>query len=682
MIEPVRDRHAPISPQLALRVAIMGGIAFALFAIIFFRLWYLQVLSGDQYLKQANDNRVRLQRVQAPRGAIVDRNGRVLVENRPATVVTLDPTKLPASERIAAAEWGQRVTTRSKRPKGRRGPMVAIPAPTTPALAAELRRLGSVLGMGAGSIQAEIIRQLAILSYAEVKVRVDVDAARRDYLLERKSQFPALDVQQLYLRRYPFATLAAQVLGNVGEVSGPELKLRRFRGVTQGTVVGQGGVEWTYDRYLRGIDGSSRITVDALGNPKGETAAQPPIPGKQVQLTIDSGLQQKGQSAMAGMIASGPGTAGAFVAMDPRDGQVLALGSFPTFDPSILTHPISSQKRYEQLLGAAAGSPQVDRAIQGLYPTGSTFKPITSFAALGSGVLSPGDVIDDSGCVQVGDAQRCNARHASNGPVDLVRALQVSSDVFFYTMGMRLNPVAGQPLQRWAHRLGLGQPTGIDLPGESGGLVPDRAWRAAIGRAELRYEKKHHTKCCTLSDMRPWTFGDEVNLAVGQGDLQATPMQMATAYAAIENGGKIVRPHLGLRVLDSSGRLLETIQPPPSHRIALDPTALGLIREGLHLAASTPSGTSGPVFKGWNQFRYPVFGKTGTAQHILASGQESDQSWYVAYVPDSRRPIVIATTIENGGFGADAAAPVTCRMLAWWYHEPKASCAAGGSATF
>jgi penicillin-binding protein 2 len=682
MIEPIGERHAPISPQLALRVAIMGGLAFALFAIVFFRLWFLQVLSGDQYLKQANNNRVRLQRVQAPRGAIVDRNGRVLVENRPATVVTLDPTRLPPAERTAAAEWGQQVTARSKRPKGRRGPQVPIPSPATPALAAELQRLGTVLGLRASTIQAEIIRQLSILSYAKVKVRVDVDAARRDYLLERKRQFPALDVEQLYLRRYPLGTLAAQVLGNVGEISGPELKLKRFRGVTQGTVVGQGGVEWTYDRYLRGIDGSSRITVDALGNPKGETAARTPIPGKQVQLTIDAGLQEKGQAAMEGMIAHGPGTAGAFVAMDPRNGQVLAIGSFPTFDPSILTHPISSQKRYEQLLGAAAGSPQVNRAIQGLYPTGSTFKPITAFASLSAGVLSPSTVIYDKGCVQIGDAQRCNALHQANGPVDLVRALQVSSDVFFYTMGKYLNPVAGQPLQRWAHRLGLGQPTGIDLPSESPGLVPDRAWRAAIGRAEVAYEKKHHVACCTLSDKRPWTFGDEVNLAVGQGDLQATPLQMATAYAAIENGGKIVKPHLGLRVLDSSGRLLQSIQPPASHRISLDPTALGLIRDGLHLAASAKGGTSAPVFTGWNQSLYPVFGKTGTAQRYKPDGTESDQSWYVAYVPDPSRPIVIATTIENGGFGADAAAPVTCRMLALWYHQRKAACAAGGSATF
>ncbi|HET8537235.1 MAG TPA: penicillin-binding transpeptidase domain-containing protein, partial [Solirubrobacteraceae bacterium] len=412
MIEPVGERHAPISPQLALRVAIMGGIAFALFAIVFFRLWYLQVLSGDQYLKEANDNRVRLQRVQAPRGAIVDRNGQVLVANRPATVVTLDPTKLPQAERTAAAEWGQQVTQRSKRPKGKRGPQIPIPTPATPALAAELQRLGSVLGIRASTIQGEIIRQLAILSYAKVKVQVDVDAARRDFLLERKRQFPALDVEQLYLRRYPMGTLAAQVLGNVGEINANQLKMHRFRGVTQGTVIGQGGVEWTFDRYLRGIDGSSRITVDALGNPKGETAAQPPVPGKQVQLTIDAGLQQKGQTAMENMIAGGPGTAGAFVAMDPRNGQVLAMGSFPTFNPAILTHPISSQKRYEQLLGAAAGSPQVNRAIQGLYPTGSTFKPITAFAALATGVITPSTTIDDQGCIQVGDAKRCNALQA------------------------------------------------------------------------------------------------------------------------------------------------------------------------------------------------------------------------------------------------------------------------------
>jgi penicillin-binding protein 2 len=681
MIEPVPDRRVPISPQLALRVAIFGGIAFALFAIVFFRLWYLQVLSGDQYLQQANSNRVRLQRVSAPRGAIVDRNGQVLVENRPATVVTLDPTTLPAAERAAAATWGQQVTARLHRPKHARGPQIPIPAPVTPQLGQELQRLGRVLGVRASMLQAEIIRQLAILSYAKIKLQVDVDASRRNYLLERRRSFPGIDVEQLFLRRYPQGDLAAQLVGNVGEISSSELTMKRFGGVTAGTVIGQGGVEWAYDRYLRGLDGSSRITVDALGNPKGETAARAPIPGKQVQLTIDAGLQKEGQAAMAHVIATGPGTAGAFVALDPRDGQVLAMGSAPTFDPSILTHPIATQARYNQLLGAAAGSPQVNRAIQGLYPTGSAFKPITAFAALSAGVLSTSETIDDQGCVQIGDLKRCNAKQTSYGQVNLVRALQVSSDVFFYTMGQRLNPVAGQPLQRWAHRLGLGHPTGIDLPGEQSGLVPDRAWRAAIGRKEARWERTHHVPCCTFSDKRPWTFGDEVNLAVGQGDLQATPLQMATAYAAIENGGKIVRPHLGLRVLDSSGRLLQAIQPPASHRVSLDPTALFAIRDGLHLAASAKGGTSVDVFNGWNQARYPVYGKTGTAQRFKPGGTESDQSWYVCYVPNGSRPIVIAVTVENGGFGADAAAPIARLMLSQWYHQKKVF-VAGASTTF
>jgi penicillin-binding protein 2 len=678
MIEPAQDRRAPITPQLALRVAVLGGVAFVLFGIIFFRLWYLQVLSGDQYLQQARDNRVREVRVQAPRGDIVDRNGQILVENRVATVVALDPESLPAAERNAAATWGQDVTARSKRPKGHKGEPTPIPRPATPQLAKRFRRLARVLVMSPRTIQERVIRSLALVPYANITVKVDVDVPQRNYLAERSDQFPGVDVEQRYLRRYPRHSLAAQLVGSVGEIDRHELKLKRFNGVTQGTVVGQGGIERAYDQYLRGVDGSTKITVDALGRPKRTTAGHRPVPGRQLQTSLDLGLQEAGQKYLGKAIAEGPGSAGAFVALDPRDGKVLAMGSEPSFDPSILSRPIS-QATSERLFGDKGGAPVFNRAIGGSYPTGSTFKPITALAAMSTGVVRPDDVIDDSGCIKIGANQeeRCNAGKVALGPVNMRTALAKSSDVYFYTMGVYLNPKAGQPLQRWARRLGLGHTTGIDVPGEFGGLIPDAQWRRDIAEKERRCRAKKHISLtalpavaaaggCGISDMRPWTVGDEVGLAIGQGDLQASPLQMAVAYSSIENGGRVVRPHLGVAVEDSGGRLLQRIEPGASRRVKFDPTALAAVRDGLHMATSTPGGTSADVFKGWPQSRYPVFGKTGTAQR---PGRPNDQSWYICYVPDPARPIAVAVTVEDGGFGADAAAPVARAILSQWYGQ-------------
>jgi penicillin-binding protein 2 len=667
-------RVPPITPQLALRVAMLGVIAFALFGIVFFRLWYLQVLSGDQYLRQARDNRVRELSIQAPRGAVLDRNGDPLVENRVATVVKLDPERLPTAERDAAARWGQQMTARSRRPKGEKGPLIPIPRAASPGLVVRFKRLGRALNVSPRTIQERVVRSLTLVPYASVTIKTDVPATLRNYLLERSKLFPGVDVQKVYLRRYPNRDLGAQLEGTVGEISPTELKVPRFRGVRQGTIVGKEGIERAYDRYLRGVDGAQRITVDALGRPKGPTKQRDPVPGRALRTSLDLDLQRTGEAVLARTIATGPGTAGAFVALDPRNGEVLAMGSNPSYDPDVLSRPIT-QKRLEQLFGPEAGSPRFNRAIGGLYPTGSTFKPITAFAALNQGVITPSTPINDSGCIKIGAAEQefCNAGKAVNGSVSLPRAIQVSSDVFFYTLGRDLNPLSGQPLQRMAHRLGLGETTGIDLPGEAAGTVPDKRWRAEIGDRERRCRKRKHIPVtalvgCGISDMRPWTVGDNVNLAVGQGDLQASPLQMAVAYAAIENGGRVVRPHLGVAVEDNStGREIQKIDPGTARRVKMDPGARAAILQGLHAATSADGGTSADVFKGWNQSAFPVYGKTGTAQR----NGRNDQSWYVCFVPNKSRPIAIAVTVEDGGFGAEAAAPIARVLLAQWFGQKK-----------
>jgi len=623
MLQLQDHRRPPITPQLALRVAVLAGVALAMFGIVFFRLWYLQVLSGDKYLTAANDNRVRDIVVPAPRGDVIDRNGTVLVDNRISIAVQIEPQKLP---------------------------------PPGPRRAGLYRRLGRVIGLSPARVAREVVQQRKVLPYATITVKQDVSPAVRDYVLERQNQFPGVVVQKVFLRHYPHKELGAQLFGTVGEISPKELKLSRFRGVHQGTVVGQGGLEWTYDRWLRGVPGATRVQVDALGRPKGELAIQEPKQGKQLKLSVDFDLERAGQQAMseaAGIpITNGEqNRGGAFVALDPRNGQVLAMGSYPSFDPNVFAKPLK-ESTFKKLNSVETGAPLVDRVIDGLYPTGSTMKPITSVAALQSGVITPDTPINDPGSVQIGNIVFHNAGDTGHGTVSLPSALQVSSDVFFYIMGARLNSVPGQPLQKWARRLGLGRPTGIDLPGETDGLVPNPAWRDRL------YRRK-------LTD-RPWSIGDNVNFAVGQGDLQATPLQMAVAYSAIANGGRVVTPHIGLRIEDAAGRLLQEVDPPPNRRVKIEEYNRQAILNGLELAAGTPPGTSADVFAG---FPYRVMGKTGTAERP----GWGDQSWYVAYAPAAggKGPIVVAVTVEQGGWGASAAAPATRLILSQWFNVSK-----------
>jgi penicillin-binding protein 2 len=705
------DRRPPTTPQMALRVATLGFIALALFAIVFFRLWYLQVLAGDKYLAQANENRVRDRPIAAPRGDIVDRNGAPIVDSRLANVVQLSPSSLPVAERSAAATWGQHATQLAKRwvvthdAKWRARHKAAVPPlPPYPAIPVSLTQrfvaIGHVLHMRPITIQQRVVRSLATLPYAAVTLRIDVPRALLDFLEERKPQYPGIVPDTLFLRSYPEHELAAQLLGNVGQVSPGQLKEARFRGVHQGTIVGKSGIELAYDRYLRGRDGARVLQVDALGNFSRELVRQRrnPMPGRTVKLSLDLGLQRAGQAALAHGIlqanANGnPARAGGFVAMNPADGEVLAMGSAPSFDPSIFTKPIS-QKHFAELNSEASGAPLLNRAMQGEYPTGSTFKPFTALAALGTGRFTPAFSVADSGCITIGNVPRCNAGKTPYGTVDMVNALKVSSDVYFYTLGLKLNSAHTETIQNEARNLGLGRLTGIDLPGEFAGNIPDWRWRLRQAAKEAHCRKKLHIPLsanvyyaaahgCGISDMRLWSEGDNVNLAVGQGDVQATPLQMATAYSTIVESGRVPRPHLGLEIDDANGNLIQNITPPAARHVHIDPAARQAVLDGLHLAASAPGGTSAPVWAGWDQSALPVYGKTGTAE-TFDHGLPYNQSWYVCWVQDARNPkdpgIVIAVTIEKGGFGAEAAAP-TARLIASHYFHQKAVFQVGTSQT-
>lgn len=678
MAQTPEDRRPPMTPQLALRVAIAGSVALALFAIIFFRLWFLQVLTGNQYVKAATVNRVRDVSIAAPRGEILDSSGNVLVSSTRALEVQISAPDLPHSPR------GQRIVYR------RLAHVLQMP---TNKIKCKVRTYANghtiVSVYHLAPIPCEVKQQLAIQPFAAVNIeRVSKDV--QYYLAENQEQFRGVRVAQIYVPGYPQRTLAAQLLGTVGRITAQEVKEKAFRGVDPNAVVGQSGLEGEYDRYLRGTDGAEQVQVDALGRPTRRLKTKSPVAGNDLALSLNTKLQRVGQQALATSIASNVGAdAGAFVAMNPVNGEVYAMGSYPSFDPTVFTKTLS-EATYKRLTSVATGDPLLNRAIQSVGPTGSTFKPITATAALQSGNWTIDDVYDDTGKFCFPGTTEClqNAGGAVNGSLNLVNAIRVSSDVFFYNLGYRTDgdPTKepnGGPLDQWAHRFGVGRRTGVDLPGELTGTLPTPRWRAHQDKLELECEqakgpfKGHHKHAnCGIADGRPWSVGDNVNLAVGQGDVQVSPLQLAVAYAALANGGTIVRPHLGLDIQNAEGTVLQKIDPPPSRHIPLNPLYRETILQGLHDAAQSPGGTSDDVM---GNFPMPVYGKTGTAQYV---GQP-DYSWYACFVPPSvtSKPIVVVVHVERGGFGDIAAAPVARQILSQWFFGKPGVYRAGGSRT-
>jgi penicillin-binding protein 2 len=613
------ERRPTLTPQLAFRVAVIGGVALVMFALIFFRLWYLQVLSGDKYEAQAKNNRVREIKVQAPRGEIVDRHGQPLVENRNSLSIKVTPDKLPE-------DLDERDEV--------------------------YRRLAKLLHLRPQRLEKRVEGELKALPFSKPTIKQDVSQDLVAYVLERQSEFPGVEPEREFLREYPHGPVGAHLFGQVGEVNEDQLKDQRYNGVEMGDRVGQAGIEAEYDRFLRGRNGAARLEVDALGNLTKTLRREQPIQGKQLRLSLDLDVQRVAQQALAG----GTGR-GAFAVMDVNNGEVMALGSQPSFDPNIFTKPLT-QKHLNALSSEELGKPLFNRAIQGGYPTGSTFKLITATAALESGHITPDTVLNDPGSLTVGGVTFENAGKVAHGALALRQALTVSSDVFFYQLGQYMNE-KGMPLQKWGRQLGIGRKTGIDLPAEEPGRLPTPSWRD-------RWYKQG------LTD-RPWSVGDNINLSVGQGDLLSNPLQMAVAYAAIANGGRVLRPRLGLRIEDASGRALQQLDAPTARRLKISEANRQAILEGLHGAANGPGGTSTPVFEG---FPIPIAGKTGTAEHV----GKPDQSWYVALAPYPNPKYVVAVTDEAGGFGADTAAPMARRILAELLDVKETGLVQGGGA--
>jgi penicillin-binding protein 2 len=500
------------------------------------------------------------------------------------------------------------------------------------------------MGLSQGDIRRKVRETPQYAGYPVV-LRQGVDRQLLFYLLENKDRFPGVSVERTYVRQYKDGSLAAHILGIVGQVSPHQLTRPRYRGVRPGDIVGQSGVEYSYDRFLRGTAGTTRVQVDALGRPRGQLGTQPSQAGDNLRLTLDANLQAIGESALRAK-----GLPSAFVAMDPNNGAILAMGSYPTYDPSFYTRP-HTKSEYDAF-GNRPGDPLVDRADQGGYPTGSAFKPITATAALEDGLITPSTIFDDTGSLDIGGLVVHNAGGAANGPIDMSTALMVSSDVYFFSLGLHASASGdhGQ-IQDWARKYGLGQSPDVDLPGAGPGLIPTPAWRNRVYRKHLN----------PYID-RPWNQGDNVNLAVGQGDVMVTPLQLARAYSALANGGTLVKPHVGGKIVDVNGHTVERIKPPPRRHLHISEEYRSVILGGMERAAMEPGGTSYPVMGG---FPFPVAGKTGTAERGVGT---EDQSWYGVIAPYRDPRIVVAVTVEHGGFGVESAAPIARAILEQYFH--------------
>jgi penicillin-binding protein 2 len=633
-----------LTPKLALRIGILGMLAIGVFAALFLRLWSLQILNGEQLLRAAQNNQRRDVRLQAPRGAILDRNGQVLVTNVPGTAVVIWQSDLP-----------KRRAARLR----------------------EIRALARVLHVPAIQIGRALRRHRNDL-LNPVKVKDGVTEAQVGYLKERSEDFPGVKIADTYLRYYPHRELAAHVLGYVGEISAEQLKERRKQGYQSGDTIGQSGIEAFYDRYLRGTPGVAIQRVDSLSRQIGPiTPTIPPHAGNSVRLTLDLRLQTAAEEAIRYGIERARNSAcygcwnadgGAIVALDPRDGSIRALASYPTYPPSVYVGRVRQRALdaagLTQRTAEAMNFPALDRTIDAAYPPGSTFKPVTAIAAMQEHILQPYESIACTGSYEKNGQVFKNWDPFVNESMTLPTALAKSCDTYFYQVGYRfygMPPSRGPRLQAWASRFGFGQRTGIDVAGERTGLLPTPDWR------KKTYTKETDPGHWQIDSL--WKPGDSIQLAIGQKDLLVTPLQMARFYAMIANGGKLVTPHLLLDVEQPSsngrrGRPLPTPPPPAPEPTNVDAQALGVVREGLFQATHYSFGTSAAIFSG---FPVPISGKTGTAEKVLDPGdgypRTFNQSWWCGYGPSDSPDLVVCTLIENGGHGGDAAAPAALKVF-------------------
>jgi len=624
-LQPYSRADAPYfrSPGFYVRIGGLAIVVAAGVSLLLLRAWSIQVLHGRQYAKAAHTQAFRTVDLLGARGAIIDSKGRLIAGTTGHVVIEAD-----------AASLG------SRDEHGRWHP--------SPAGVRALQRLGKTTGRRWGILAARIRSSVLHSPFAPAVVIAHPDAAFTSYMQERSGQFPGFKVGVADDRSYPQGAYGSEFLGLLGQINPEELKSGAYKRAKAGEVVGQSGVEAAYDSLLNAGFVQAKIPVDSLGRIAGPLRVprqkQPPT----LQLSIDTRLQKAAERALqygigqSRLLGHNPPGASA-IAIDPWTGAIKALVSYPTFDQK---RAADNPHYYSRVLNEKYTTPGLNRAITGVYPTGSTFKPIISEAALSGGIITPYTPQACTGSFTLGNHTFYNVERGANETMTLRTALEQSCDTWFYRLGALVwqhDPARKATLiQQWARKLGLGTRPPIDVTGAAAGYLP------MPGRY---FEKLAGT---------PYTEGQAVNLAIGQGALEVSPLQLAVAYSALINGGKVVRPHVGEAVIRNGVR--HKLPFPPVRRVKLSPYTWA-IREGVYDAANNPSGTSFPVFGG---FPIKVAGKTGTAETCGVSCP--DHSWYASWAPAGSPKLVVVAMVEKGGFGAQAAAPVVKKIYEAYFH--------------
>lgn len=538
--------------EKARRLQILAVAAFVAIAFLLGRLAWMQLLQGAQYKKIAEDNRLRKLYSQGPRGTMYDRNGAVLVSNRPSFAVSVIPAEYAKPEAVT--------------------PFLAELAGMTPAAVENLLAAGRDM------------------PYSPCRIIIDADQATIAKIEERKNSLPGVIIEAMPVRYYVYGSLAAHVFGYIGRINAEEYAARKAAGYNPSDLIGKDGLEWVWEDYLRGVAGGEEVEVNAQGQEVGVVRQKAAIPGHSLVLTLDANLQKAAEEILAAQLDASrtrghPAKGGAIVVLDVATGGVLAMASSPAFDPNVFVRGIS-ERDWSALL-TNPNDPLTNRAIQNAYPPGSVFKIVTATAALDLGAVTPEEIINDQGSYVVGGWTFYGWEPRGLGRLNIVDALAWSSDPFFYEMGRR---VGVDRLAAYALTYGLGSKSGIKLPGEVKGNVPTEAWKEA-----------------TYGE--PWYLGETIIAAIGQGYYLVTPLQQALLLMAVANGGPIYRPMLVSKIFKPDGSLRQVFKPEVMRTVYLKPAIWDTLRRGLAKVVTEGTGTSS--FLGFPQ---PVAGKTGSAE--------------------------------------------------------------------
>lgn len=562
------------------------------------RLWYLQVLGGQYYRYQSENNRIRVEDIEAPRGIIFDRNGVPIVENRPAYDLLL----------------------------------VREDVKDLDATVAELARL---CGCDPSDLFAIVDAAKGTPKFVPIRLVSDID---RDCLARVEAdliRLPGVEIVVEPKRQYNWDGTAAHLIGYLSQITEKELKSGKYRGYYPGEDIGKMGIEWGFERYLHGVRGHRQVEVDAVGRRVRLLQEQPPVAGHDLWLTIDMDVQRTAESLLADK-------AGAIVAIDPNDGEVLAFASTPSFDQEKFIKGLTEKDW--RTMAKNPTHPMLNRVCGAAYPPGSTYKPLVALGALQCGAITPSTTFQCPGYMTFAGRQYHCWRKGGHGTISVERALMQSCDVFFYHTGLKMGV---DRLAEYVKMFGLGQKTGIGIPGENPGLIPTSAWkRRATGV--------------------PWQMGETISISIGQGYDLVTPLQMAMAYGAIANSGKLWTPYVVKRIEGMAKGEVQEAGPRLKRQVPIEQSWFSLVQKGLCDVVGEPGGTAHSL---WDP-KVPIAGKTGTAQVVgLGKGprkpgeNDKDDAWFVGYAPASDPKICVAAIIEHGGHGGSVAGPLVKQVI-------------------